>query len=787
MHPLTRKLIRDLWHMRGMAIAIALVIGAGLATLVMSLGALHSLDETRIAYYERYRFADVFASVKRAPLSLLERIRDVPGVMSVDARIVKDVILDVPGLNEPATGRLVSVPERGEPRLNALALRHGRHVAPGNPDEIVASESFVEAHGYRPGDSVVAIINGHRRSLKIVGTALSPEYVYSIAPGALLPDDERFGVFWMGEEALAAAFDLDESFNDVTIGVQRGASVPEVLRRLDLLLEPYGGTGAIERKDQISNWFLMGELEQLGTIATIMPTIFLVVSVFLLNLVVSRVVDTEREQIGLLKAIGYGNAAIAWHYLVFVLAIVSVGVVMGFATGAWLGRQITEIYAQIYRFPFLYFRLSPAVFAGGALISVAAAAIGTFSAIRRAVTVPPAEAMTPPPPPLYRPSPLHLRRLIARLDQPTLMILRHIVRWPVRSATTVLGVSLAVAVLLTSLHWLDAIDHMIQFNFFQAQRQDVTVTLVEAQEGGALHTIARLPGVQSVQPFRSVPARFRAGHRVRLEPLTGVPHEAELNRVLDISGRVVALPDDGIVLSAKLAELLHLKSGDFVTVEVLEGHRPKVDLRVSGIVDTYLGTPAYIRLPELNRLMLEGPVLSGAYLQVDELEQAALFGALKETPRIAGVALRSSIIASFRDTLAETINFIVTFYVVFACLLASGVVYNSMRISLSERGRELASLRVLGFTRLEVSYILLGEVGLLTVIALPIGCLVGHGLSHWMTGLFETELYRIPMVINLSTYGISVAVVLAASLLCGAIVRQRVDRLDLVGVLKTRE
>lgn len=787
MSALDRKLLRDLWHIRGIALAIALVIGAGLATFVMSLGAVNSLDETRTAYYERYRFADVFAQVKRAPRRLMAHIADIPGVKRAEDRIVKGVILDLPDMDEPATATLVSIPERDEPTLNDVVLREGRYISPGRPDEILVSEAFAEAHGYRPGDRFAAIINGRKRSLQIVGIALSPEYVYTISPGSFMPDDRRYGVLWMSRDALAAAFDLEGAFNDVSLTLLRGASVAGVIERLDAILEPYGGTGAIARRDQISNWFLSGEIEQLKKVATILPSIFIAVSVFLLNMTVTRLISTEREQIGLLKAFGYSDLAVGWHYVKLVLLMTGLGVVLGFAFGIWLGRGITQLYTDLFHFPLLYYRPGPGVFAVGALLCAAGAILGTLNAVRRAVVIPPAQAMVPPAPPLYR------RGLLARLglhdsfDQPTLMLLRHVTRWPLRTGLTTAGIAAAVAVLLASLHWLDSMDHMIEVQFFELQHQDMTVALSETRSDRALRAIAHLPGVLAAEPYRAVAARFRHGTRTHLEGITGVPGDAVLAPVRDVDGRRIELPPDGVVLSKKLAEILDLRRGDRVTVEVLQDRRPVRDLRVADIVDTYLGTPAYMRRDALNRLMREGPSVSGAYLLLDPAREAAVFRALKATPMVAGTILRDAAVRTFRETMAETIDIIVAFYVAFAALLAGGVVYNSVRISLSERGRELATLRVLGFTRQEISYILLGELAIVTFLALPLGCLLGYGLAFFMTRLFETELYRIPFVIDADTFGYAVLVVATTAVLAGALVRRRLDRLDLIAVLKTRE
>jgi len=787
MSALDRKLLRDLWHIRGIALAIALVIGAGLATFVMSLGAVNSLAETRTAYYERYRFADVFAQVKRAPQRLMAHIENIPGVKHAEDRIVKGVILDLPGMDEPATATLVSIPEHDHHTLNDVVLRQGRYISPGRPDEVLVSEAFAEANNFRPGDRFAAIVNGRKRSLQIVGVALSPEYVYTIAPGSFMPDDKRYGVLWMSRKALAAAFDLEGAFNDVSLALLRGASVESVIAELDRILEPYGSTGAIARHDQISDWFLSGEIEQLKKVATILPSIFIAVSVFLLNMTVSRLISTEREQIGLLKAFGYSDLAVGWHYLKLVLLMTGLGVAIGFAFGIWLGRGITQLYTDLFHFPLLYYRPGPGVFALGALLCAGGAMLGTLNAVSRAVTIPPAQAMVPPAPPLYR------RGLLAWLgvrdifDQPTLMLLRHVTRWPLRTALTTAGIAAAVAVLLASLQWLDAMEHMIEVQFFQLQRQDLTVTLSETRSDRALRDIAHLPGVLAAEPYRTVAARFRHGTRTRLEGITGVPADAELAPVRDVDGRRVVLPADGLVLSKALAEILGVRRGDSVTVEVLQDRRPVRELRVADIVDTYLGTPAYMRRDALNRLMREGPSVSGAHLQLDPAREAAVFRALKTTPMVAGTILRYAAVRSFRETMAETIDIMVAFYVGFAALLAGGVVYNSVRISLSERGRELATLRVLGFTRQEISYILLGELAIVTFLALPLGCLLGYGLAYFMTRLFETELYRIPFAIDADTYGFAVLVVALTAVLAGALVRRRLDRLDLIAVLKTRE
>lgn len=787
MRPLNRKLLRDLWRLRTQVLAIAFVMASGVALLCMSLTSIEALTETATAYYERYRFAQVFARVERAPEHIAGRVRLLPGVESVATRVVKTAVLDVPGFDEPVIGQLVSVPERGESPLNRLALRAGRMPRPGAPGEAVLAETFAEAHGLAPGDRLRAIMNSHWQELTVVGLALSPEYVYTIGPGALMPDDQRFGVVWLGHEAMQAAYDLDGAFNDISVALLHGTDPDAVIAGMDELLGKYGGIGAYARKDQISNWFLMNEIEQLKSMASILPTVFLAVAAFLTNMVLARLIAVERSEIGLLKAFGYRDRDIAWHYVKLVLGIGAVGIAIGWFLGWWLGLTNTRIYAEFYRFPFLLFSPGPGPFLAAAVVSLAAALVGALGTVRAAIRLPPAEAMRPPAPPMFRRTALSRVRGFRALDQPTRILLRQIGRWPGRSFTTSLGIGLAVAVLVSSMMWLDAIEKIVDVYFLQAQGQDVTVGFAEPRSGSVARDLARLPGVVTTEPMRVVPAKIRFGPREERESVQGLPSRQELHHVFDASGRALVLPPEGLAISTMLAEMLGAGVGDVLTIEVLEGRRPVLQVPVVELFETYIGSPAYMDIRALNRLMREQDGVSAVHLRLDRDAAARVFAELKELPKVSFITLKDAAVRTFHETMAQTLLIYVSFFVTFACILAFGVTYNSARISLSERGRELATLRVLGFTRAEISYILLGEVGLLTFLALPLGCLLGFALAKLFVSAFATELFRIPYAVAASTFGLSIVIGLAATIVSAFLVRRRVDRLDLIAVLKTRE
>ena len=786
MRALDRKLLRDLWHARGQGTAIALVIASGIALFVGSFSTFRSLRAAQEAFYERYRFADVFASLVRAPRDVVDRARDLPGVARVEGRVTMDVTLDVPGLVEPAVGRLVSVPVPRRPILNDTYLRSGRELT-GADDEVLVSEGFAAAHGLTPGAVVAAVINGRRRDLRIVGVALSPEYIYAVRPGELMPDEARFGVFWMDERALAAAFDLTGAVNQVALTLRPGASEADVIRRLDRLLAPFGGAGAVGRERQISHTYINNELKQLENMGVFAPALFLAVAVFLLNVALMRTVAIQREQIAALKALGYGNARLAAHYAEWGLAIAGLGAVVGVAAGAAMGAAMLDLYNRFFRFPVLPYALAADVTMAGIGIAVAAALAGAGLAVRRAVALPPAEAMRPEAPARFRESWIERAGLRRWLPPAGRMIVRNLARQPVRALTTVTGVAAAVSLLVVGTFSLDSIDEIIAVQFFTAERQDVTVSFVERARRRALYDLVRLPGVVAAEPFLGAPVRLRHGHRSRLTGITGLVSRPRLSRLVDVRRGVQDVPPGGLVLSAFLAEALGVRPGDTVQVELLQGERRTHAVPVTATIEQYVGAPAFMHIDALRRLVNEGDLVSGAFLDVADTGAAALYRSLKTSPRVASVSIKRAALDNFNRTLDETLYVMIFFNLLFAGTIAFGVIYNAARVSLSERARELASLRILGFTRREISAILLGELGVVTVAAIPPGFVLGYLFSVLLSRAFATELFRLPVVISSRTYAFAALGTLGAALVSALAVRRRLDRLDLIAVLKARE
>jgi len=787
MQAIDRKLLRDFKRLWIQALAIAMVLACGVAILLTSVGLYTALSDTRTAYYERNRFADVFAHATRAPLHLLAEISRIDGVLSVEARVIGDAILDLPGRSKSAVGRVLSYPENTDPILNVPLLMQGRFPNPLASDEVVVNEPFAQANGFLPGDSFSANLRGQKRVLTIVGTALSPEYVYTIGPGALLPDNTSFGIIWMSERATAAAFDMTGAFNDVSLALAVGTRSEPVIDALDNLLEPYGGLGAYDRSDHASDAFLDAEISQLKSMGAILPPIFFGISAYLVSMVMGRIIMLERSEIGLLKAIGYSNVEVCLHYLMLAGLIALVGILAGWAVGTVLARVTAAQFAQFYEFPFVIFRVSYWVYAVSGLAGLLTTTLGAAQSALKAARLAPAIAMQPPAPPRFKRSVVDRAMAGMHLSQSTTMILRSLFRWPMRSLLTSLGLALAVSSVIASLFFNDALDEIVDLAFNQTNRQDAMLLFADDVPETALEDIRHLPGVLQAEGQQYHAAILHHGHLSKRVAVDASRPGSDLSRVLDANGHPLTVPPGGILLSERLARQLNLTRGDIIEAEFLSGRRETHFLTVTGLVEQHLGLGAYMDLEFINAMFRQTTQLSMVNLTLDANETDALHTVIKGLPRLSGLIEMNENRRSFQDTIELNVVIMNTIYIVIAILITVGVAYNAARIQLSERARELASLRILGFTKGEVSYILVGEVMLIALIAQPFGWLIGAWIANAMTNAFTSDLYVIPLVLKPATFALGSLIVLSVAFASVMIVRRRLDRLDLVAVMKTRE
>ena len=789
MKALDRKLLRDLRLMWSQALTIALVVASGIGGFITSLSAVESLALARDRFYAQGRFADVFASVKRAPNALAETLRETPGVADVQTTIEQIVRIELPGVADPVIGQLIGLDPRQPPRMNRVTLQNGRALDEARHGDgaipTLVSAAFADVRGLKPGSRVGALINGKRRTLEVVGTALSPEYIFAGMMG--MPDMRGFGVFWVPRDALAAAYDMQGAFNRIAVKLAPGASEQAAADALTRQLTRYGGRDAHGRDEQASHAMLDNEIKEQRVLGTVLPSIFLGVAAFLLNVVVSRLVATQREQIAALKALGYANRTIGAHYLKLVLLIVGVGLALGIVVGDRLGTLFTGLYAEFFRFPSFEHRIAPWLLLVSVGITLATAVLGTLNAIAATVRLAPAEAMRPPAPGRYRRT-LFERLGVARMAPALRMILRNMERRPLRTSLSIGGVAASVAIVVMGNFFRDAIDYIVDSQFNVAMRSDVIVWMGEAADNTARHELARLPGVTAVEPGRDVPVRFVNGHLSERGAIQGFAARPQLRRVVDVNNHEVSrLEDSGLVMTDRLAAKLGLRIGDRVRVEVLEGRQRTLDVPLNATVREMMGLNAYMERRALNRLLGEGDQATHFSLAVERNREPALLEASKQLPRIVGAFSKATLLRNMQEVSARNVRIMSTILTMFATVIAVGVVYNNARIALAERTWELASLRVLGFTRAEVSGLLLGEMALSIAVALPLGMALGYGLVQLISELLKSDQFFFPVVIQPRTYAWAGIAVLASGVASALVVRRRIDKLDMVAALKTRE
>jgi putative ABC transport system permease protein len=782
---LERKLGRDLWRLKGQVATIALVLACGILSMVMLRSTWHSLLGARDDYYERYRFADVFAHVERAPFAAVARLERLPGVAIVDPRIVENVMVPLPGEPDPVTGKIVSIPDQGAPKLDDLYLRTGR--MPEGIDEAVILEQFATAQGIVPGDRIPVLINARLRSIRVTGIAISPEYVMALSGLEMIPDNRRFVVLWMRESAIAPAFQMEGAFNDVAVHVQPGASVPGVLDAIDRELARYGGRHAIPRDKQLSNHALTGELSILRTMAVLIPGIFLVVAAFLVNVIVSRLVYLERTQIAVLKALGFSNLRIGLQYVALVALIVGIGAVLGVASGMRVGHWMTNLYNDFYRFPNGIYRVEPGVIALTVGVGFGAALVGAFGAVRRVVGMPPAQAMRPPAPLAYRRSLLERLGLGRMIGPSAMMVVREIERRPVRFAMSSLGIALGVSIFVMGRFSYDSFDHLMDEVFPREHQEDLGVVLAQSQPERAIYELEHVPGVELAEPVRVVPVRIQAATRWRDTTITGLRADGTLRHLLDAGRTPVELPPSGLVVTDKLAELLGVRVGDLVEIDVLEGTFRSYRFPIAGLIDEAFGLQAYARADWLARELGQQPRASMVLLQIDRARGDQVRARIKQLPQVLAVTATSHVVELYRAQTGRVMLVMTFLLTLSAAAISIGVVYNNARIAVSMRGRDLATLRVLGFTRREISRVLLGELGAQAVIGIPLGLVIGTGLARFLITQIDAETVRFPLHISDHTYVAAALVAALSALVSALLVRRKLDRLDLIGVLKSSE
>ena len=783
---LDRALLRELGRLRAQVITLSLVVAAGASVFVAMKLTVDALDGAREAYFRAQRFAELFVSLKRAPRALAQELASVDGVAQCDARVAGDVPVFLQGRAQPATVHLVSIDPRAQGPLDAVRILKGRAPEAERDDEVVVNEPFAEANHLQPGDALSAVLNGRLRRLRVVGVGISPEFVFSLQPGSVAPSDERYGVAWMARPPLEAAFDMRGAFNDLVLRLGPGAQRGDVIAAVDRRLAPFGGRGAYGRDEQQSAKQLDVRIARLRGMLAFVPTLFLLVAAFVLNVVLGRLVQGQREQIGALKAFGYTNLRLGRHYLLLAVLSVIPGALVGVAGGLELGHLLVRLFLRYFRLPLVAEGVDWAAVGGAVTVVLAAGALGALQAVRGVVRLSPVEAMRAPAPPLLRRSILARLRPVRRLPAAALMVARNLRLQPARALASIAALAFATALCVTGSFFGGSLDALVHHQFDAATREDLSVAFARPLQRDACVSLLAVDGVVACEPLSSVPVRacFRAS--MRQVGVTALAEGSQLRRAIG-GGQPVPVPPTGLLVSRRLLQRLGAEVGDRLTLETVEGKPRAEALPVSAALDDELGLNIYVSLPTLERVTGEAPTATSALLRLAPGKEQRVVERLGTLPQVIGVQSRASAIADFQKAVAESMRAMTMILAILSAVLAIAVVYNGARVALAERARDLASLRVLGFSRAEVSRILLGEMAIAVGAGVPLGLLLGRlfaGLT--VTGMAADE-FRLPLVVDFGTYLLATLVVVGASLVSALQMRRLIERLDLVEVLKTRE
>jgi putative ABC transport system permease protein len=787
MKALNRALLRDFGRLRAQVLTLSLVVAAGAGVFVAMKLTVDALDGARGQYFRVQRFADLFGGLKRAPRAILLDLAAIDGIAQIDGRVAGDVPLFVPGHTQPATVHLQSIDAHAQKPLGTVRIRQGRLPDPDRDNEVVLNEPFAEANRLKPGDGVAAVLNGRLRQLRVVGIGISPEFVFSLPPGVLAPNDERYGVAWMLRAPLESAFDVGGAFNDIAVQLAPGAVRADVIAALDRRLARFGGHGVYARADQQSFRMLDERIARLRGMLVFIPGLFLLVAAFVLNVVLGRLVEGQREQVGALKAFGYSNGRLAGHYLTLATLTVVPGALVGVAGGLELGHALVHWFVHYFRLPLISDGVDWGAVIGAVSVVLLAAFFGALSAVRRATRLHPVEAMRPPSPPLYRHGLVERLRLTRQLPAAVLMVARNVRIAPMRAIASIAALALATALCIVGSFFGGSLDVLLHHQFETAMREDLSVSLVRPVSPSVCASLAALDGVVTCEPLSATPVRAHFGEHSRQTAVMTLPDHGTLRRIIARDGQPVAIPPAGLMVSRRLLQRLGAEVGDGLTLETVEGRPRWVTVPVTEALDDELGLSIYATAATLSHILGEAPTTTQALLRVAPGREAQILARLSAMPVVVGVTSRAAAIADFEKSVAKSLRVMTTILAVLAAVLAIAVVYNGARVALAESARDLASLRVLGFTRAEVGWILLGEMAIAVAVGVPLGWGLGHLLAAGAVAGMAADEFRLPLVITTSTYLLATLVVVGASLVSALQMRRLINRLDLVEVLKTRE
>jgi len=773
-------------------LGMAAIIAVGISFYIGFNTMLVNLHHTQDVFYADNNFADHYFYVVKAPEAVVKQVENVDGIKKATGRIQKDIpVLKDDGSR--ATVRLTSYSLPLEIEVNRIQILEGRYFQKypgGGAFEVMIDPAFFTTNHINFGDTLDLIAENHKYPVTIVGTAAGPEFSYPMKDSSnLITDYNTFGIMMMPHNQAQKVLNLPGQINQVIVQFVPGADIDAAVKSINTILEPYGSLMDFPRQDQSSHAVLDAKLDGIESVSGFMPALFLLVAAAIQFVLISRMVKTQRIQIGILKAIGYNNSQIIAHFSTYTLIVGILGASMGVGLGIALSSYFSSMFAMYFNLPATLGTVNLQVIINSIVLALGVSLLAGLTASRGVVSISPAESMRPTPPASSRRSMLEAWTwLWNKLDTSWKMVFRTISRNHLRLMITLMGVAVAVGLLFLSLVAQDSVNYLMMHHFTDEISYDYMLQFEKPVKNYELLSISNIDGVQQTEGFFALPVEIHFNGKSTDDLLQGQSSSSTLKLPAAENGSSLNIPEEGIIISQKTAAELGVNVGDTVNAATALAIGPKhtADLRITAINHQLFGSEAYASIEQVNRIMQESSLVSGAMLLVNANKIEALETELAEIPGIASIQSRQDEIdnvTSYMDTVTSTIGSMLFF----ATLLGFVIIFNSVLLSFNERKRELISLLAVGFTHQEISWLLFKETIPQAVLGILVGIPAGRLLVIMYFNSLDFDMWTMPLIIDPSSL-ITAALGGIAFVLMGQWFANRsIKDLDIVELLKNTD
>ncbi|MCL2057227.1 MAG: FtsX-like permease family protein [Oscillospiraceae bacterium] len=780
-----KQAARGIWRGRRSYIACIFLLSMGVM-MYISFHLMHlNLHGAMNALYEERKFGDGFAAVAQIPLSDIAKVEAVPGIREAAATVTIDVSVDRPGFDRTITLRLSSFDPADTSRINDFQILEGTQ--PHNSG-ILLSEKFARASGYSVGDEITLVIGGDRVREIVTGLVLSPEYVYAIPDASqMLPDFETFGFGFMPGARLGTLSGAAGTGNRVSFLLEDGAKYRNVEPLLEEILRPYGLIYLIPRDDQLSHAMLYMEIDVIGQMSTSMPFLFMALAVIILYIMLKRIIEQERTSIGTLKAMGFGNGTVMLLYISYGVIVGLLGGIAGASFGLALNAPMTGLMLEFFDLPAARVPPDFSLIMNGMAISLLSGASGAFMGTMGILRLSPSDAMRPPAPPTVTVDFVgRVPFLRAVLASHGYMAARNISRGRVRSAVVVFGLSVSFALMAFIASYGDMFDTLIFNQFTKVQLYNLRVSLKSPiPYTGAIESAYALEGVRRAEGILEISVELRNGHLRKSTVITAMEKSSALFYIYDNDLDITFEPPaGGVILASSLAKELNAVRGDVLTMRTPYTGGEDIPLPVEGIVNTGLGATGFMAIEGLWGLLGIPPSASGILL--DAHETMPIKDSLTDAENVAATLDLDESMAVVEDMISTYIP--LTYMMQLAGIaIAFAIITNTASISLSERKREYATMRVMGMHPREIGKVVAFEYWILFILAVPPGIWLESLFKRSIAGMVDNDVFSIPQSTGLASFATAAALCMLTIMLSNLSAARKISRFDMVEVLKERD